>query len=398
MEKTEAHFGCFDDIGGAARAGVHRVTAGKVRTNPTVFRLKQQMSIEQLPECALLFSEQDQQIHSLNEISAILAEQLLVGATEGALLEELSNRGVEPGAVTEWVRTFLGEASRLALLQADVQSPPVHAMQTLRIGSGLLSLRYASADLVDLVAPAFAHLEVDELEADHRLDIFGDGDLLFIGNDDERAFVTPRESLAVRLKSLIVEHALATGDQLAALHAACLERCGRVVLLLGSPGAGKTILTLALLKQGFRYGSDDVSLVRRDGEVEGVAVPPGVKGSAWNGVERFADDVSNLPVHIRPDGQQVRFLALSKEVLASPGAVRAVIRLRRSAEKSAELDRISAEDGLAELFRESLSRDGRCSIEIVRALAAIVRGADCFELRYSDAGEGASLLYQQIPL
>jgi serine kinase of HPr protein (carbohydrate metabolism regulator) len=165
-----------------------------------------------------------------------------------------------------------------------------------------------------------------------------------------------------------------------------------MLLLLGSPGAGKTILTLALLKRGFRYGSDDVSLVKQHGEVEGLPMPLGVKESAWPIVE----EVSTLPVHVRPDGQRVRFLPLTIDAVADAAPVGTVVRLKRTAEQSPELERISAQQGLAELFRESLSGDGNCSTEIMRALTEIVRNADCFELRYSDADAAASLVFEQI--
>jgi len=370
--------------------------ADKRAPRQTVFRLNKQISIEQLPECGLLFSEKDQQIHWLNDSSLAVAERLLVGATEDALANELSTRGVESSTAIEWVRTFLAEASRLGVLAADCGSPPFHARQRLRIAGDFISLRYGSASLEQLIAPSFAHLEVDEGEADHHFDVFGDGELLFISSRNEHGLVTSYQMAAVRLKSLIVEHALAGSRQLAALHAACLEQRGRMVLLLGSPGAGKTILSLALLKRGFRYGSDDVTLVKPNGEVEGVPVPLGVKESAWPIVEQFGEDVSPLPVHVRPDGQQVRFLTLTKDALADAATVGTVIRLRRTAEQSPKLDRLSPQEGLAELFRESLSSDGKCSTDIMHSLAQIVRDADCFELRYSDANSAASLVSEQI--
>jgi hypothetical protein len=368
------------------------VTADQPPSQQTIFRLNEQISIEHLPECALLFSEQDQQIRWLNDSSLVLAERLLAGATRDALAHELSSRGVEFATAIEWVRTFLGEMSRLGLLVADCESPPVHARQRLRVAGQSISLHYASADLAHLIAPAFAHLEVLEPEADHHFDIFGNDELLFMRSRNELALVTPRRVAAVRLKGLIVERALAGTGHLAALHAACLEQSGRMVLLLGSPGAGKTILTLALLKRGFRYGSDDVTLVKRNGEVEGVPIPLGVKESAWP----IVDEVTALPAHVRPDGQQVRFLPLTKEIVADAAPVATVVRLKRSAEQSPELERISAHEGLAELFRESLSDDGDCSTEIMRALTEIVRNADCFELRYSDAIKAASFVFEQI--
>ncbi len=54
-----------------------------------------------------------------------------------------------------------------------------------------------------------------------------------------------------------------------ALHAAALEYQGQGLIVAGGSGQGKTTLMLALLRSGFRYLSDDASLVReRDAQVE----------------------------------------------------------------------------------------------------------------------------------
>jgi hypothetical protein len=62
------------------------------------------------------------------------------------------------------------------------------------------------------------------------------------------------------------------------LHAAAVARDGRLLLLAGESGAGKTTLTLALLRDGWTYLSDDVAPIDvSTGEVVPFPKPLGVK-------------------------------------------------------------------------------------------------------------------------
>src|SRR5262249_37526302 len=71
-----------------------------------------------------------------------------------------------------------------------------------------------------------------------------------------------------------------------ALHAGCLARDGRAVLLAGTTGAGKSTLSLALARFGLDYLSDDLIFLgrRQDGSVQAigladtVGVPAGTVG------------------------------------------------------------------------------------------------------------------------
>lgn len=49
------------------------------------------------------------------------------------------------------------------------------------------------------------------------------------------------------------------------IHAACLSKDGTTILLAGFPQMGKTLSTLYLLKEGFKYVSEDTVLVDSDG-------------------------------------------------------------------------------------------------------------------------------------
>jgi ABC-type thiamine transport system ATPase subunit len=68
------------------------------------------------------------------------------------------------------------------------------------------------------------------------------------------------------------------------LHAAVLEKNGRAVVLPGDPGAGKSTLTAALMLDGWRLLSDEITLInrRRWTARTGLARPVSLKNASIN--------------------------------------------------------------------------------------------------------------------
>jgi hypothetical protein len=356
------------------------------------FCLKRGSALETLPDATLLFSQDDQQLHRLNDTSAVLAARLQTGATIPELAQELSTGGVESSEALRWVATFLTEATRLWLLEATpLQPTPIEVTQALRISGIDLCIEYESRDLFELIGPAFAHLARGSRPSRvYRLSCAGE--FVFIASDSNRPEAVQLSMAAVRLKGLILEDILRSDTYLVALHAACMATAEGGCLLLGSPGSGKTTLALALLQAGYRYGSDDVTLVTSEGVVAGIPLAPGIKQGVWDLASGFGIDVSALPSHMRPDGQQVRYLSVNEDVLAPPCPVRTIVRLQRGPVPEAALTPSAPSEMLADLIRESRSPYGLCSTAIIRALADLVRNASCFDLHYSDARDAAALL------
>ncbi len=60
-----------------------------------------------------------------------------------------------------------------------------------------------------------------------------------------------------------------------ALHSNCLEKNGIGILLVGSSGSGKSTTAISLIRQGWNYISDDVTLLRRNSHslIEAIALP-----------------------------------------------------------------------------------------------------------------------------
>ena len=73
------------------------------------------------------------------------------------------------------------------------------------------------------------------------------------------------------------------------IHAAAIERGGRVALLPGAPGAGKSTLTAALVQRGWRLLSDELALIRpADRLVVPLARPINLKNDSIAVMRAFA--------------------------------------------------------------------------------------------------------------
>lgn len=326
----------------------------------------------------------------------MLACRLEQGASFGDLVDELRSRDVDDDTAREWTILLLRHLSELGAVVAGPSAVEPEATQQIRIAGLDVALEYSGRELFDLIGASYSHLSAGSFSADAIYRLYEAGEFVFIAEDDRPPLLVERQLAAVRLKGMLIEQVLRSSPHLAALHAACLTFHGRGLLLLGSPGAGKTTLSLSLLKRGCSYGGDDVTLVRGDGLVEGVPLAPGVKESAWAIVEPIVEKLLEQPVHIRPDGLKVRLAPLKEKIVGQSCPVGNIVLLQRGPDKEAQLKPIDASAALAELLRESRSPDGRCSTEIMRTLAELVREAGCFELHYTEARDAVPLLCELI--
>lgn len=364
------------------------------------YRLVPGTHFELMPDSALLFSEPNQQVHHLNVSGAAVAGRLQREATWDQLVAELREAGVDPKTAENWVAALLDQLADAALLEARSASIDATIARTtiVRIAGVTFAFQFGSNDLFDLISSGYDCLKTDAASApDHTYYLAEAGEFVLIVKDKGAARVARRSGAAVRLKAAILEELLSAHEHAAALHAACVLRNEEAFLLLGSPGAGKTTVSLALLHHGFGFGSDDVTLVTPGGGLQTIPLPAAIKESAWATVEHLGIHASGLPVHCRPDGQRVRFYPIPEARLDSPPHIRAIVRLRRKANSDTVLLPFAREEALAALFEESRSLTGRCSTEIMQALARLVREAECLDLHYTEAAHAASLLAGYAP-
>ncbi len=349
-------------------------------------------SLELFDDGSLLFSGQEQQLSQLEGAGTFLVPLLERGTTICELAAKLVSGGLEAGAAEDWTTSFLHQLATLSLVQVvrcDSDRPKHH--QQLELGSFQAELWYSTDELRNSLAPIFTHLERESVfaEATFQISDFGGG-LVAIRENDNKATLVPRDMAGVRLKAILLERIFGR-SQVAALHAGLVHDDDGGILLLGSPGAGKSTLALVLLRAGYNYGSDDVTLINPDGTVTGLPLAPGMKEGSWAIAEEIGIQLTE-PAQMRPDGRPIRFAQIVAEKIVPSGAARTIISLHRKDGVSAELRPMSSHEALGELLRESRSTSGACSVETMGALARLVRGSAAFHLHYSEATEVARLI------
>jgi hypothetical protein len=176
------------------------------------------------------------------------------------------------------------------------------------------------------------------------------------------------------------------------IHAACVGRNGKGVLLCGDSGAGKSTLAYACARAGWTYTSDDTSYLINE------SCFPRVIGHAHRA--RFRPSARDLFPELRHralsprlEGKpsiEVPIAELPVHDTAAETDVHAVVFLRRSRAAGARLTPLvpgtAAQQLSAELFSAGEIREKH------RGILQTLRGTPTFELHYSDLNEAVRTL------
>ena len=180
------------------------------------------------------------------------------------------------------------------------------------------------------------------------------------------------------------------------LHAALLTSGRKGLLLVGPPGAGKSTLTLALAARGLGYGSDDIVRVSATGTFSGVRFSPALKSGSWELAAVCAPQVSMLPVHLRSDGQQVRYVPAGRLPSGDTDAIGWSLQLARRPGARAALEPIEPVEMITSLLAGAWSATYALRGDTLAALAHAFADVACHRLVYSDLDEAAELLMEHM--
>jgi hypothetical protein len=179
------------------------------------------------------------------------------------------------------------------------------------------------------------------------------------------------------------------------LHAAAAERDGKIVLLAGPEGSGKSTLVAALVCSGFRYVTDETVAV----ELPGMTIAPYPKPVAldsrslaslrdlWPGVPQTQDSGSVeqlLPAH-----------AIGRGAVAPPGGIaRVLVLLSAYRPGVATAARSIARSEAATILVEQAFNFRELGPGRLDAMAEIVRACDCYRVAVGDLDTTRRLLLE----
>lgn len=344
----------------------------------------------------LLFSETRQEIFELNDMAAYIWCRLEEGDPPSVAAGRLVGLGVPAEAADGYVRDVLSDWHRLGLVvcsgecaAVSMAPEPDDRRQCLHLAGLTIEIRYATDALARLAAPAFAHLQGGDPRpsagpsAALSLAIEAEGDLFRLRSCGQEIGAYDLDEIVPALKAQLTADVLARADYSVAIHAAALARDGRMMLLCGERGAGKTTLAMALADRGFDYAGDDIALLMPTGRVRGVPFSAAVKSGAWPLVSGIRADLEPLPIFRRSDDQHVRYLPPAAPPAAEALSLGWVILLRRQPQGPAVLAPVGRIETMRTLLAEATAPGRRLSASAFGLLAEALAGADCFTLTYA---------------
>ena len=304
-------------------------------------------------------------------------------------MEDLVRTGVDLPQAREAVDSALLLLSDLHRAAASSEAAPVPmageglAQLTLLIAGVAVQLRL-SKSLVGDIQEAFGHLIADVQRTDAQLCVRLDGSRVEFLAPGQPEWSGEALHFVSLLKAELIDIVLRCARYEVALHAAAVTDIDGTLLLVGSPGAGKTTLSVALAGAGFEVISDDVVLVGEGGRATGLPFALTAKATAWPFISGQWPNLTFEPSYLRPDGQTVAYL--NEIPLAQPKSrrIKFIILLDRQEIAPARVHEIDPVDALTALIAEGATRDERMSAIGFKSLIDVLQQARCFRLTYSD--------------
>ena len=351
-------------------------------------------SVRSLRDRTLLFSEARQAIFELDDGAADLWDRLELGQDPAAIIANMPDANSSQRAAIAGTLEQL-TSIRDAGLQGSRQ--PGRSLFPASSSGFVLELAQVAVELnlpAGLTGPVQAelvHLKSDATDVHARIVARERGDLIEMSSDG-RQWSCSRDEFIPLLKGELLDEVLRSAAYEVALHAAALARDDRLLLLCGSPGAGKTTLAIALIRSGFDLVADDVVLLDPDGQGLGVPLPLAAKSTSWPLVATFFPDAGDQ-AHVRRDGQIVRYIRPEGfSPSAPPRAIGFVLFLDRQPGASAKLQDVDATDALAALIAEGTARNEQLSTAGFDALVQMLNQARCCTLRYDDLADAVRVV------
>jgi hypothetical protein len=283
----------------------------------------------------LVFCEGTQSLYTLNTTATYIWICCEKGLTRGQIATSLSETfQIDPSKAAAYLRDIQSRWTELGLLAqaprktakpprttagespvsesiAPTRLPASDYQRKYRVLGQTFALRYGSASVEERVHPLLAHLEIDDGSGNARiLDIQPDRDGFRLVLDSRPvATCSSLEELGPLTSYTVFTESFAKDRHFLAVHAAAVARAGRCLLMPGTGGVGKTSLTAALLREGFQYLSDDVTLLdAKPLGARGLPYSLCIKESGLESLSPYYERLSNIPVHQRADGKRVRYL------------------------------------------------------------------------------------------
>jgi len=370
----------------------------------------------------LLFSQRARAMFRLNPSAALIWFCCEEGLNRQAIIAELRQTFKLPASqaerdvnavLTEWgIRGLLAQDNETLPLPPEEQDelPSMHEVpapssvvveyqreRRYQMLGTVFRIRFSVPGLEPIAQSVLAHLAApDKQPFDVALDVQQDslGCFLFC-NGELVDHCKSEEELAPLIHGWALSNAYSRADCLTAIHAAAISNGETCIVFPASSGSGKSTLTAALITSGFQYCTDELVLLQHHTHtIQAAPAGIGIKSGAWPVLQPFHPVLEGLPIFLRQDAKQVRYLLPPKHLLANDTAqcypVQSLVFPSYQPEQLTGLSRISPADALCRLTEAGYDMEGGLDTERVAELVGWIAGIGCYELRIHDLQEAVS--------
>lgn len=170
------------------------------------------------------------------------------------------------------------------------------------------------------------------------------------------------------------------------LHSAVVEKNGRVAILPGRPGSGKSTLCAALMMDGWRLLSDEFGLIRpEDGSMVALPRPIPLKNTAIAAFRAYAPDAVLGPVFPKTrkgDVSHVRPTLQSLQRVEEPGRPAWIVFPQYAADTDNRLYPMARGRAFLRVSGNSFNYELQAAAGF-RVVAELARNCESFELHYN---------------
>lgn len=262
----------------------------------------------------------------------------------------------------------------------------------------VFALHYPDDDFAKYLHPVYAHLHVEKHTAKTivSVDFVRSADLWEIyWNGVSVEMPIPQAKLGTFLQEKMMTSTYQSQPYLIALHAASVEKNGKVIIMPAVAESGKTTLTATLLQHGFKLFSDESTSLDHNGYVHPLPFCMNIKEGSWSVLDKTYPQLSERDTHSRFDGQNIRFLPPENMHKGRQKATYIIFpKYTRGAKTS--LTSISAKEALLKISEASYQvqdhMDENKFEHILKNLISLPR----YTLVYSDLDEAIAIINKLI--
>lgn len=185
------------------------------------------------------------------------------------------------------------------------------------------------------------------------------------------------------LEWLVINDAGISLSNFLQIHAGAVEKNKKGFLLPSGPGKGKTTLILGLILDGFKYLTDEVSLVSPDNlMIEPFPRSLCIKESSFQLFQNLKSDFNLKDYFLRYDNQKAWYinpLHLHKKCLGNQTKVNYIVFINFDPKEKSRLEEISKSKTILEMTKQSFNLSSYNN-KGVDMLVSIVSNAKCYTL------------------